>query len=68
MKNREELAAHSVDWKVSGAVDRYSLENQLFDDLSCKVTKEVVSLDLSKQEFKALLEGIHVPTLRHSSV
>jgi hypothetical protein len=59
------LQAQFVDWKISGAVTRYAIESQQFDDLSCKVTKEVVSLDLTKKEFRGMMEGTRNETPSH---
>lgn len=53
----EEIRGKEVHWKVSGLVCNPQLppDKQRFIDLSVKVTKEVVSLDLTPQENDSLL-------------
>jgi len=55
----EEIKGSNVHWKVSGLVDNPQLppNKQMFEDLSVKVTKEVVSLDLSAEDTMAMLRA-----------
>jgi predicted sulfurtransferase len=63
-KDYIEINGGSIHWKKSTLVHRYSFEDQIFTDLSCKVTKEVVSLDLSMNETISYMNnstpGIHL--------
>lgn len=52
-----ELSPSTIHWKVSKATTRYSLDDQRFQTLSCKVTKEVVSLDLAPAERERMIEA-----------
>jgi predicted sulfurtransferase len=53
----EYLHPEQIDWKISSSIDRYPIQNQQFNSLSIKVTKEVVSLDCTEQERDAAIKG-----------
>ena len=68
MEKNDTPSFYGIQWKLSGAVDRYAIEEQQFKYLSVKVTKEVVSLDLSEAESKAMLEGLSTTNHPHIPV
>jgi UPF0176 protein len=55
---REDLQPHKIDWKISRCLETLPRHQQEFQNLSVKVTKEVVSLDFSQQERDAALKGL----------
>jgi predicted sulfurtransferase len=53
----------NIHWKTSGFLASKSPEEQCFSELSVKVTKEVVSLDLTAEEevaVRATPTGVHL--------
>jgi len=65
------MDGRKIHWKRSGAVDRYPLEEQNFSQLSVKVTKEVVSLDLSEEDRQQMIKvgpGEHLSPQEFHSV